>query len=429
MSVQSFSIKVALAAALALPLGGGVLLAQADQTPPEVTNAKYRFAGVINTDNVFVRSGPGENFYPTMKLNKGDQVTVVGMKFDWLKVVPPAGSFSYVAKVHVDRRGDGSVGRVSSPDLLVKAGSTENTLKYAVQAKLNEGDEVQIIGEEDEYFKIKPPADAYLYINKQYVDPVKALNGPAAAPTGDAGAAVTQTPSTQASSPSMAGGTNEAETAGGTEQATAATQPAGPSAESRFDEVEAKFLEATKQPLDQQPIEELSKEYTDLSKAGDLPDSMQRIVGQRLASLKLREEAKKELEQAKADWAKNQKVDQAATAERTEIEQRLKKNEIKYYTAVGTLRTSSIQDGGNTLYRLTDPDTGDTVVYLRSSDDKLGSMLGQFLGVKGTVAPAGGGIQILTATDIEQVDPSQVGKQVAAQMTPPSLLAKTPAKD
>jgi uncharacterized protein YgiM (DUF1202 family) len=422
MSIYSFTVKAALAAAVALPLAGGVVLAQTDQSPPEVTNAKYQFAGEVNANNVFVRSGPGDNFYTTMKLNKGDRLTVVGMKFDWLKIVPPAGSFSYVAKVHVDRRGDGTVGRVAKPDLLVKAGSTENTLKYAVQTKLNQGDEVQIIGEEDEYFKIKPPQGAYLYVNKQYVDPVKALKGPGGA--ADAGPAVTQTPEGNSTAAASEG---DHPTTAPTEQANAATQPSGPSASARFDELEAQFLTASKQPLGEQPIDTLLKDYQDLQKASDLPDSMRGITDRRVATLQLRAEAQKELQQAKADWAKNQEKDKAADAERTEIQERLKKNGVTYYTAVGTLRTSSIQDGGQTLYRLTDPNTGATVVYLRGADAKIGSMLGQFLGVKGDVAPAGGGIQILTATEVEAVDPTLVGTRVAARMTPPTLISRTAA--
>ena len=44
---------------------------------------------------------------------------------------------------------------------------------------------------------------------------------------------------------------------------------------------------------------------------------------------------------------------------------------------------SSLQQGNATLYRLTDPATGRTIVYLRSNDPKYASLLNQFVGVRG----------------------------------------------
>ena len=99
-------------------------------------------------------------------------MTVVGIKFDWLKIAPPEGSFCYVAKAYVEKRGDGSVGRVNN-QANVRVGSSLNAMKTKVSAKLEPGQDVAIIGEQDEYFKIKPPKDVYLYVNKQFVDPVK----------------------------------------------------------------------------------------------------------------------------------------------------------------------------------------------------------------------------------------------------------------
>src|SRR5262245_34096493 len=83
-----------------------LLFAQDAGNPVE--NSKYRAAGVINANSVFVRSGASDNDYPVMKLDKGAQITVVGKRFDWLKIVPPEGSFCYVSKAYVDRRADGT---------------------------------------------------------------------------------------------------------------------------------------------------------------------------------------------------------------------------------------------------------------------------------------------------------------------------------
>src|SRR5438067_6420710 len=140
-------------------------LARAEDPVPapatDIDNSKFQFEGRVNANSVYIRSGPSENDYPTLKLDTGATVTAVGLKFDWIKIIPPEGSFCYVAKAYVEKRGDGSVGRVTKPDLNVRAGSDLNAMKTTVQTKLDQNEDVTILGEQDEYFKIKPPTGAY----------------------------------------------------------------------------------------------------------------------------------------------------------------------------------------------------------------------------------------------------------------------------
>src|SRR5690242_13727534 len=81
---------------------------RAQEAIPDVANGKRSVVAKINANAVYIRSGPGDNYYPTMKLDTGAEITVVGEKFDWLKIAPPEGSFSYVAKAYVDKNADGS---------------------------------------------------------------------------------------------------------------------------------------------------------------------------------------------------------------------------------------------------------------------------------------------------------------------------------
>jgi len=164
---------VAAAASLAVWAMPPLVRAQVAEDPAlkEVENAKFSTSGVIVSNAVFIRCGPGDNYYPTIKLDKGAKVQVVGAKFDWLKIVPPEGSFCYVARLYVDRHGDGKVGRVNKDSINVRAGSSLSALKIGILCELNQGEDVEILGEEQEYFRIKPPAKAYLYVNKKYVEP------------------------------------------------------------------------------------------------------------------------------------------------------------------------------------------------------------------------------------------------------------------
>jgi uncharacterized protein YgiM (DUF1202 family) len=94
MSLRSSLALVALLAVPTVNLSTGLSFAQDAISTPDVANSKYQIDGEINVPSVYVRSGPGEGYYPTGELTKGANITVVGIKFDWLKVVPLDGSYS-----------------------------------------------------------------------------------------------------------------------------------------------------------------------------------------------------------------------------------------------------------------------------------------------------------------------------------------------
>jgi len=216
-------VRFSIASAVALAAAGMSTSAFAQPAPAvadgaDVENSKFTTTGIIQSNAVFVRCGPGDNYYPTMKLDKGTKVKVVGARFDWLKVVPPEGSFCYVAKLYVDRHGVGQVGRVNKDSINVRAGSSLSALKIGILCELRQNEEVEIIGEEQEYFKIKPPAGAYLYVNKKFVEPdpeakpevQTAQNTKPATPK--ATVATTETPATGGTGAAPATGTSTAET-------------------------------------------------------------------------------------------------------------------------------------------------------------------------------------------------------------------------
>jgi uncharacterized protein YgiM (DUF1202 family) len=422
---------------------------------PEVENAKSAFLGQINSNAVYVRSGPSENFYPTVKLDKGTPVTVVGIKYNWLKIEPPKGSFSYVGKAFVQRHGagsDGVVDPVASPN--VRAGSDLNAMKTTVQTKLQPGQHVKIVGEQDEYFKIEPPAGAYLYVDAKFVDAVKKLNetvaektskpsqpkggaddaAPPAVPavgegTSVAGAGEPKNPDSPATGPATRNDTEALANGGPTTKPSAGAETTSPVAlTAKLEELEVKFKEASGKPLVDQPLEELTAGYTSVSTQPNLTKQIRRVVDARLAALKVRTEARESYLVLKKNQADVETKRQALAAEREELQERIKQNEVKVYTAVGTLRTSSLQlgSGGGMLYRLTDPATGRTVVYLRSADQSVTSLINRFIGVKGDLAndPALNLKVINNPSGAEVVDQTKVNGTVAAQVIPPSLLPK-----
>lgn len=173
-------------------------------TSPNDTNATGASAGLafpyiaqVTADDVYVRCGPGTNYYPCGKVNATDKVTVVATKFGWSHIVPPPGSFSWISKqyVAVDQNSPG-IGTVSGDSVSVYAGSEyrEPIHCETVQLRLNKGDKVELTGvEEADYYKIVPPAGAYLWALTDYTQPL--------APAGGSGIVVEYQPVPQEAAP------------------------------------------------------------------------------------------------------------------------------------------------------------------------------------------------------------------------------------
>lgn len=474
MPRQLRSLSILIVSILALPLAAQVADEQAIK---DVENSKFSTSGIINSNAVYIRCGPGENYYPTQKLDKGAKVTVVGVKFDWLKVVPPDGSFCYVAKLYVDRHGDGKVGRVNKDSINVRAGSSLSALKIGILCELNQGEDVEILGEEQEYFKIKPPTKkAYLYVNKKFVDPdpdakpqvqvaentapkttdtpkatdtPKTTDTPAATDTKPEVASnnTNTTPGTETTKPEMTKPENAADSTkpevatNDTPKTTDTPKPETTDTpktglvssadhvdiETQFDKAEAAFIAARSLPLEQQPLDILVPQFEALSKSDKLPESMRRVAESRFAALKARQSAQTELLTLRKGQQDLKQQQMALEAEQQELQKRIAENTIKVYTAVGTLQPSSLQVGqGGTLYRITDPATGRTVCYLRSNEGKAVQLVGQFVGVKGTLADDQRlGARVITTPEIVACDPARVHHTVTAQIIPASMIPKT----
>jgi len=132
----------------------------------------FPYVAEITGDNVYIRSGPGTNYYDCGRLNKGDRVKVVSTQFSWSCIVPPTSSFSWISTQYVSIDPNNSaVGIVTGDSVHVYAGSDTVKPLYSttLQLKLNRGEKVELLGEEkDNYYKITPPSGAYLWVSTQY---------------------------------------------------------------------------------------------------------------------------------------------------------------------------------------------------------------------------------------------------------------------
>jgi uncharacterized protein YgiM (DUF1202 family) len=148
-------------------------LGQAEDSPGEGS----RFTGRITGNDVHIRSGAGTNFYRCGKLKQGDMVDVVAQVNGWSKIVPPPGSFSWIAMRYVAlKMDDPEVAVVTGNNVAVYAGSdfVEPMHSTSKQTTLPRGTRVNLFDEQkDGYFKIVPPTGSYLWVSSLYIERVK----------------------------------------------------------------------------------------------------------------------------------------------------------------------------------------------------------------------------------------------------------------
>lgn len=163
---------------------------------------QFPYVAEIVGNDVYVRSGPGTAYYHCVKLNAPQRVTIVGSTHGgWLQILPPAGSFSWVSKqyVKVDAAAP-KTGIITGDAVRIWAGSDfmEPMRSSSLQTKLNMNAKVEIIGDpagEGDYYKIAPPAGAYLWISSEFIKiPAPAAAKPAEAKPEEKPAAVAVVP-------------------------------------------------------------------------------------------------------------------------------------------------------------------------------------------------------------------------------------------
>ncbi len=154
----------------------------AQEVAGKPADAQYPFIAEVTGTNVYVRSGKSTADYPTAKLHKPDKVTVVGEEFGWAKIVPPRGSYSWIYKAYVKIDPDNpNMGIVTGENVRVWAGADgiDASRSMGFQTKMNQDadniDDDDVVElrpdqpETGEYYKIKPPAGAYLWVSTEFL--------------------------------------------------------------------------------------------------------------------------------------------------------------------------------------------------------------------------------------------------------------------
>jgi hypothetical protein len=137
---------------------------------------QFPYVAYVTADDVYVRSGPGQNYYPTEKLSAGAEVEV--FRHDpggWYAIRPPEGSFSWVSTRYLSA-GDDNLAVVNGENVAARVGSRFSDIKDIIQVRLHKAEVVEVLGAElDEsgarrWYKIAPPSGEFRWVSGRYVD-------------------------------------------------------------------------------------------------------------------------------------------------------------------------------------------------------------------------------------------------------------------
>jgi hypothetical protein len=404
-------------------------------------SAEDSYIAVITADDVPVRCGAAESYYPFGKLKEGDLVKVVGDKFNWarISIMGPAfrDFFGYVCIPRTEPgrfrlENDGKKGRtLGSVDLRAPNLNTKydprNSWKALLVLEPDTALDVLEISETERQmvYKVRLPQKAEGWISMSYLkrggpEQVAAWNEALTRPqtqpkeaetaadlerTGDSEAVlareeqaippVVQKPtaqeteaderapeSTAEAPPLQPGSPPETEATGASGAAGAATPPAleATAAQAELEKLEAVYHELLEEPIETAEVLPLRDLYLKL--ADEHPES-KRIV--RYASARAEQlEIWADLQQRRAELGRLRKRLELSAEEAEAM--RLALEATANYVAVGRLAASTVYDGERLpeLYRIQDASTARTIAYLRPSDEfHLEEMLGQLVGIVG----------------------------------------------
>ncbi len=431
--------------------------------------AERQFMGAAQRDGVVVRSGPSAGHLNVTTLPKDEQVVVVGVNGDFLQILPPQGTFCLVPRARVNVRGEAGgekIGRVTEA-CSVKAGSRINNMPGETTARLPEGAEVVVIGEDSTYYHVVPPKEVFFYVQKSELARVRevrvtetargwsvgdlppaggladagANTGEAAAqPQGQPEGPVAQGDAQQPQQPQQPGAAESAETPPVVTQIPEIPEVVLPTTRPavyvEFEELDKRYSAVGNDPVEEQPLEELKQAFQALlakAKEEGRVGGLVPAIEMRLRTIEVRQEALQDLRAVQAMREEMDKRQKMLEAESQELAERVENSKVTVYTAVGVLQPSTLQVGSTPIFRLCDPGNGRTIIYLRAEGEQAQSLarhLEKFIGVRGAKTDDKDlSMTFIQVNHVAGVDPAEVFKSVAAELIPPSMVQNAGVSD
>ena len=177
---------------------------------------EFPYKAYIGADDVYVRSGPGQNYYPTDKLKAGEVVEVY--RHDpggWYAIRPPKDSFTWVSGRHLQWTGMApkvpGIGTIKGEGVAARVGSRFSEIRDVIQVRLHDLEAVEVLEKvatgngSSVWYKIAPPSGEFRWVYGKYVDPADPNRGIRKPPNADnavsQGEVTASTPPREASPP------------------------------------------------------------------------------------------------------------------------------------------------------------------------------------------------------------------------------------
>ena len=138
----------------------------------------FPYSACVVTDDVYVRSGPGQNYYATAKLKRGQEVEVY--RHDpggWCAIRPVEGSFAWVSARYVKPTED-NLAVITDDGVWARVGSQFSDVRDVKQVQLRKGEMVELLDPpphgaargENAWLRIAPPAGEFRWVASKYLD-------------------------------------------------------------------------------------------------------------------------------------------------------------------------------------------------------------------------------------------------------------------
>lgn len=133
-----------------------------------VSAQNFPYTAYVTGEQAYVRSGPGQRYYPTGQIPAGYAVEVYRHDGSaWCAIRPPEGSFSWLSS-HQVRTIDAGIVEVVGEGVVARVGSTLSPNRSAVQVLLPKGEHLQVIpvdeNDDPRWVRVAAPAGEFRWI-------------------------------------------------------------------------------------------------------------------------------------------------------------------------------------------------------------------------------------------------------------------------
>lgn len=129
-------------------------------------STKNLFYGIINNDNINLRTDSNTSSQIICKINKNTPVEIIQEKYDWYKIKLPKTTGLYVRKDLITSI-DEKTAKASKDNINIRLQPNESC---PVLGQIHKNEIVTILSDNGEWYKIEPAGNSFGWIHKKFVN-------------------------------------------------------------------------------------------------------------------------------------------------------------------------------------------------------------------------------------------------------------------